>query len=62
LILAGFLSKKIVLMIISVLVAFFYGTMVWGVLPSQPYISWESHLFGFICGLLLAWFLPKKYS
>ena len=62
LILAGFLSKKIVLMIISVLVAFFYGTMVWGVLPSQPYISWESHLFGFICGLMLAWFLPKKYS
>lgn len=62
LILAGFLSKKIVLMIISVLVAFFYGTMVWGVLPSQPYISWESHLFGFICGLFLAWFLPKKYS
>lgn len=61
LVLAGFLSKKIGLMIISVLVAFFYGTMVWGVLPSQPYVSWESHLFGFICGLFLAWFLTKKH-
>jgi membrane associated rhomboid family serine protease len=60
LLLAGFLSKKLGLILISVLVAFFYGTMVWGVLPSQPYISWESHLFGFITGLFLAWFLNKK--
>lgn len=60
LLLAGFLSKKISLILISILVAFFYGTMVWGVLPSQPYISWESHLFGFIVGLFLAWFLTKK--
>lgn len=60
LLLAGFLSKKLGLMLISVLVAFFYGTMVWGVLPSQPYISWESHLFGFIAGLFLAWLLTKK--
>lgn len=60
LVLAGFLSKRIRLMLISLLVAFFYGTMVWGVLPSQPYISWESHLFGFISGLFLAWFLNKR--
>ncbi|MFT4653133.1 MAG: membrane associated rhomboid family serine protease [Kangiellaceae bacterium] len=60
LLLAGFLSKKLSLILISVLVAFFYGTMVWGVLPSQPYISWESHLFGFITGLFLAWLLTKK--
>jgi len=59
LVLAGFLSRKIGLMLISVLVAVFYGAMVWGVLPSQPYISWESHFFGFVCGLLLAWFLRK---
>ena len=60
LVLAGFLSKKISLMLISIAVAFFYGTMVWGVLPSQPYISWESHLFGFIVGLLIAWAMGKK--
>lgn len=60
LVVAGFLSRKIGLMIISLLVAFVYGTMVWGVLPSQPYISWESHFFGFVSGLFLAWFLMKK--
>ena len=60
LILAGFLSKRISLMLMSALVAFFYGAMVWGVLPSQPYISWESHLFGFLCGLASAKYLSKK--
>jgi membrane associated rhomboid family serine protease len=57
LVLAGFLSKRFFQIIISVVVAFFYGGMIWGVLPSQPYISWESHLFGFIAGLCLAWYL-----
>jgi membrane associated rhomboid family serine protease len=60
LVLAGFLSKRFFLIIISVLVAFFYGGMIWGVLPSRPYISWESHLFGFIAGLCLAWVLRKR--
>jgi membrane associated rhomboid family serine protease len=51
LILAGFLSGKFKLMIVSVLVAFFYGGLIFGVLPSTPFVSWESHLFGFIAGL-----------
>jgi membrane associated rhomboid family serine protease len=60
LVLAGFLSKRFFLMLISVLVAFFYGGMIWGVLPNQPYISWESHLFGFLAGLCLAWVLRTQ--
>ncbi|MFC4698876.1 rhomboid family intramembrane serine protease [Glaciecola siphonariae] len=57
LLLAGFLSRRFFLAIISIAVLFFYGGMIWGVLPSQPFISWESHLFGFISGLVLAWVL-----
>ncbi len=60
LLLAGFLSKRLFLMVISVVVVFFYGGMVWGVLPSHPYISWESHLFGFLAGLVLAYLLRSK--
>ncbi|NJO86968.1 MAG: rhomboid family intramembrane serine protease [Lewinella sp.] len=41
--------------VISLLVLFYYGGMVSGVLPGQEGISWESHLFGFICGLLSAY-------
>ena len=54
LILAGWRSKNIKLLLISVIVAFFYGGMIFGVLPSRPFISWESHLFGFLTGLLIA--------
>jgi membrane associated rhomboid family serine protease len=60
LVLAGLLSRKLFLIIISIVVAFFYGGMIYGVLPSQPYVSWESHLFGLIAGLVLAWFLRKR--
>jgi membrane associated rhomboid family serine protease len=60
LMLAGFLSKKIWLALISIAVVFFYGGMIWGIMPTQPYISWESHLFGFISGIALAWFLRQR--
>lgn len=60
LVLAGFLNRNWFQIVISVTVAFFYGGMILGVLPNQPYISWESHLFGFIAGLCLAWFLRKR--
>ncbi len=54
LLLAGFLSGRKRLMGISLLVGFFYGGLIFGVLPSRPFVSWESHLFGFIAGLVAA--------
>ncbi|WP_158769113.1 rhomboid family intramembrane serine protease [Paraglaciecola sp. L1A13] len=54
LLLAGFLSRKFSLIIISLLVAFFYGGLIFGVLPARTFVSWEGHLFGFISGLIAA--------
>jgi membrane associated rhomboid family serine protease len=45
---------------IALAVAFFYGGMVFGVLPTQGYISFESHLFGAIAGVFAAFTLSKK--
>jgi membrane associated rhomboid family serine protease len=38
----------------SLLVWFMYGALVWGVLPIEPGVSWETHLAAALIGLLLA--------
>jgi membrane associated rhomboid family serine protease len=38
----------------SLLVCFLYGTLVWGVLPIRPGVSWETHLAAALIGLALA--------
>jgi membrane associated rhomboid family serine protease len=40
--------------VISIITIILYGGMILGIFPGQTYISWESHLFGFIAGLLSA--------
>lgn len=61
---SGVIRKNIRLMAISLLVVFLYGSMIWGVLPIQPHISWESHLMGAIAGMILAFYYqnygPKR--
>jgi len=44
------------LMALSLLVAFLYGSIVWGIFPLQERISWEGHLMGMISGIVLALF------
>jgi membrane associated rhomboid family serine protease len=39
---------------LSLAVFFLYGGMIWGVLPSDPKVSFEYHLFGALLGLFLA--------
>lgn len=50
----GITTKTIKDILISVGVFVVYGGMVFGVLPSKPYISWEAHLFGFVSGIMVA--------
>ncbi|MFK7603394.1 rhomboid family intramembrane serine protease [Deinococcus sp. SM5_A1] len=51
---------------VAVVAAVLYGSIIWGVLPGNPAVSWESHLFGFLAGLLAAALLhgrrPKRLS
>jgi len=44
----------------SILVAFFYGAMVWGVLPIKHGVSWETHLAAAAIGVVLAIALRRR--
>ncbi|PSB01901.1 rhomboid family intramembrane serine protease [Merismopedia glauca] len=54
LLLRGYFERSIVSIGIALVVFVVYGGVLWGVLPSYPGISWESHLFGFIGGVIAA--------
>ena len=54
LLLRGYFQRNFISIFLSVVVAFFYGGLVLGVLPSAPGISWQGHLFGFLGGILAA--------
>lgn len=45
---------------LSLLIVFLYGSMVWGILPTKPEISFESHLFGAVVGIVCAFIFRKK--
>lgn len=45
---------------IAVFVVVFYGGMIYGVLPSDPHVSFESHLFGLLAGIVAAYWGAKK--
>ncbi len=45
---------------IAFFVIFFYGGMIFGVLPTNPYISYEAHLFGAISGVVAARMLSRQ--
>lgn len=56
---SGVIRKNKHLLTVSLIVVFLYGSMIWGVLPIKHNVSWESHLYGGIAGLILAYFFRK---
>lgn len=57
LMLSGFIRRNKNLIIVSFLVIFLYGSLIWGIYPKYAidnHISWEGHLSGFIMGIVLA--------
>lgn len=61
LLLRGFFERSFISIVLSLLVGWLYGSLLWGVLPLQYGISWQGHLFGFIGGVFAAQMLAKSY-
>jgi len=52
---SGIIRKYFRLVALSLLIVFLYGSMVWGIFPKiYRDVSWESHMLGFISGIILA--------
>lgn len=51
---SGMLRRDMRSIAVSMLVGFLYGSMIWGVLPIRPNMSWEMHLSGAVMGVVLA--------
>ena len=63
LMLSGFIRRDRKLIIISLIVVFLYGSLVWGLYPKyaiENNISWEGHLSGFVMGIVLAIFYKNE--
>lgn len=53
----GLVDRSPVTLGASALVGVLYGSLLWGVLPGQPSVSWEAHLFGAIAGAAAAYLI-----
>jgi membrane associated rhomboid family serine protease len=45
---------------LSLIVFFIYGGMIWSIFPQEPGISYESHFFGALCGVLAAFLFARR--
>lgn len=57
---SGIIRRNKRLAAISLIVVFLYGGMFWGIFPMKEHISWESHLMGFLAGIVTAVYYRKR--
>ncbi len=56
----GWFQRNPASIFLSLIVFSLYGALIWGVLPTQPGVSWQGHLFGFLGGVLAARLIAKE--
>src|SRR5690554_741797 len=57
---SGWIRREKSVAALSLLVAFLYGSLWWGVLPVDRAVSWEGHLWGALAGVVLAFIYRKQ--
>ena len=55
----GFYARNGRQILLALVLFLFYGSILWGVLPSDPSVSWQGHLFGAVGGVVAAYWVAK---
>ena len=56
----GVLRRDRLSIVLSMIVFFLYGGMIWGIFPQRAGVSFESHFFGAISGVIMAFLLRNR--
>ena len=56
----GWYQRSLSSVAVAILVVFFYGGLIFGIVPSLGFVSWEGHLFGLMAGILAAKIIDEK--
>jgi membrane associated rhomboid family serine protease len=60
LIAVGIYEGRISSLAVATVVIFYYGGMIFGVVPQNSFVSWEGHLFGMLAGVYAARMLARR--
>ncbi len=50
----GIYERSLGSLAVASLTLFYYGGLIFGILPTDSFVSWEGHLFGLVAGILAA--------
>ena len=57
---SGIFRRNIKSIVLALIVVFYYGSMVLGIIPGDELVSWESHLMGGLVGIFVAYWFKEK--
>ena len=55
----GFFARSGTQIVLAVVLFLLWGGILLGVLPGQPGVSWQGHLFGALAGVFAAWLVAR---
>ena len=55
----GLFNRSFGQIVVALVLLFYWGSVLWGLIPGQPDISWQGHVFGAVGGVLAAFLATR---